>query len=267
MDTVFHNGIFVSGAAVLPSGNRAFHFGDGLFETLKIRNGSILLKAFHFDRLFNGLRLLQIDSRELSADFLEKNILQLCERNHCLSAARIRLTIYRAEHTGVLIESFLLSSGDNGFNEEGWKIDIYPHARKAMDALANLKSCSALPYTMAALFAKERGEDDSLLLNTGSALCESSIANVFLVKKGECFTPALHQGCVDGVMRRYLIEEIKMQGIPVHQTVLYEQDLLEADEVFLTNAIRGIRWVRFFRSREYGCHFSRNLYQNCVSTL
>lgn len=267
MDTVFHNGSYLPRAGTFPAGNRGFLFGDGLFETMKIVDGRIRLGAYHFDRLFMGLRLLKIDSSRLSAEGLEAAVLALCQVNDCLEAARVRLTVYRSEETRVLIECFLLPPDHDRFNERGWIIDLFPDARKPMDAFANLKSCSSLPYTMAALYARENSLDDAIVLNTAHALCDASIANVFLVKDGACFTPALHQGCINGVMRRYLIEEIKKEGIAVHQAELREADLLSADEVFLTNAIRGIRWVAGFRNRSYECAFSKALYQRSLSTF
>src|SRR4030095_10075619 len=103
------------------------------------------------------------------------------------------------------------------------------------------KSANYLPYVLADLHAKETGCEESIVLNTENNLCDASKANIFLLVKDEIYTPALHQGCVNGVKRRYIIEELKKEKIIVQQKQINESLLFEADEVFLTNAINDIR--------------------------
>ena len=83
----------------------------------------------------------------------------------------------------------------------------------------------------------------------------------------EVHTPALHQGCVNGVKRRFVIEELKKQKIAVHQRIIEEKTLLEADEVFLTNAINDVRWVRSYRDKTYQNTFIRNFYSGLFSKV
>lgn len=255
--------------AILVSSNRSFKWGDGLFETMKVLNGKILLRSLHDDRLLLGLRMLMMDNSEFSFIEIEKRIHELCDRNHCTDLARVRLAIFRQADNlpGYVIEARPLDTEVNKWNENGFVIDIYPLARKNMDGFSNLKSANFLPYVMAALYADENGLDDAIVLNHNNLICDSSKANIFLVKGNEVHTPALHQGCVNGVMRRFIIDHLHQQKYVVHQEMVTEQKLLDADEVFLTNAIYGIRWVQSFRNKHYSCEFTRSLHKNIMTGL
>jgi len=248
--------------------NRSFKWGDGVFETMKVYRGSILLGELHFERLLVSLKLLLIDM-DLNREYLEERIIFLCEKNNCSELARVRLAVYRNEDgkAAFSIEAIPLPTDTMKWSLHGLRLAIYPFARKANDAFANLKSASFLPYVMASLHAQQNSCDDALVLNSENAIADSSRANLFLFKNNELFTPALHQGCVNGVMRRYLLENCKKHGIIVHQNKITEAELLEADEVFLTNAIQGIRWVKRFKEKEYGFEKTLALYHDLLSPL
>ena len=123
-----------------------------------------------------------------------------------------------------------------------------------------------LPYAMAAQYARENKLNDSLILNTGNRIADSTIANVFIVKGGIIITPALKEGCVNGVMRRHLIEKFRMSGLGFQERELVVNDLKMADEVFLTNAINGIRWVRQFRDKIYTNEKTVDIYNRFITT-
>jgi branched-chain amino acid aminotransferase len=255
---------------VLTADNSSFKWGDGLFETIKVFRGAILFEDFHFDRLFSGIRLLGIlAGEEFNSGMLRALILRLCEKNNCTALARVRLAVYRTEENTVayLIEARPLTAQVNQWENKGWHLDIFPFARKNTDAYANLKTANFLPYVLAGKYARENGFDDVLLLNAESRLCDSSRANLFLVKDGAFYTPALHQGCINGVIRRYLLEEGKKNGFIFHQQPIVEEDLQNADEVFLTNSILDIRWVRSFRQKLYGYEHTQALHNGLFSTI
>jgi branched-chain amino acid aminotransferase len=155
----------------------------------------------------------------------------------------------------------------NQLNEVGWAIDIFPDARKSCDVFANLKSSNYLPYVMADLFSTERGLNECLVLNVENNICDASKANVFLLINGNIYTPPLHQGCINGVKRRYVIEELKKRGTVVYQKEISERHLLIADEVFLTNAINDIRWVASYRGKQCGNSFISAFYNEVFSTI
>jgi branched-chain amino acid aminotransferase len=105
---------------------------------------------------------------------------------------------------------------------------------------------------MAAIWAKENNLNDALILNQHDRICDSTIANVFWVKDNKIFTPPLNEGCVAGVMRKKVLElAIRNSDHLMQEAVLTQEILLQADEVFLTNAITGIRWVKECRGKVY----------------
>jgi branched-chain amino acid aminotransferase len=265
MKFICFNGEIIKDTPVFTAGNRGFRYGDGIFETIKVFREKILLQEYHFDRLFTGLTLLKINSGEdFVKEKLSKLILELCRKNNCTTSARVRIAVYREEENraGFVIEAFYLDEKVNQLNDEGWSITIFPLVRKSADAFANLKSANYLPYVLADLYAKEKSCEEAIILNSNNHLCDASKANIFLVIKNEVHTPALHQGCVNGVKRRFVIEELKKLGVAVHQRIVEENVLLEADEVFLTNAINDVRWVKSYKSKIYQNVFIKQLYSD-----
>jgi branched-chain amino acid aminotransferase len=256
--------------------NRGYRYGDGLFETLRVCHGQIPLEVFHFERLFNSLALLQFElPAHFTRDKLLTEVLSLCKKNKSERNGRIRLSISRG-HGGLfddnrsllyIIESWPLDEGSLGFNENGLIIDIFPDGRKSCDRFSGLKSSSAQLYALAAIFAKTHQFNDCLILNTSGGIADSTIANIFLVKDGVIYTPSLKEGCIDGVMRRFLMEKLQASGFRVQETRIEHGDLLAADEIFLTNAIKGIRWVKQFRDRSYTNERSAMIYHQFVQTI
>lgn len=269
MDFICLNGNFLPAAEpVFTVQNRSFRYGDGVFETIKIYKGKILFEQFHYDRLFLGLKMLQI-GHDLNTSDLSSYILELCKRNNCIESARVRIAVYRntENKADFVIEALPLSKEVNKWNEQGLSVDLYPYARKNADAFSNLKTANFLPYVLAELFAKERGLDDAVVLNAFNNIADSSKANIFLIKRDEIFTPAMHQGCVSGVMRRFLLDELKRNGYRTHQQEVSEQQLLEADEVFLTNSVYDMRWVQRCRDKSYPFEQSFSIYQKIIAPL
>lgn len=264
MKVCFNGEFFPSGQPLFTAQNRGFKWGDGLFETMKVFRGRVLLEDLHFERLFISLQLLQIEKdKEFTKAILTEDILQLCRQNNCLQNARIRFAVYRKDDntTGYTIEALPLDEAVNEWPVEGLTICLYPYARKATDAFANIKSANFLPYVLAQKYAEEKGADDAMVLNAHNYLCDTSRANIFLVKDDEIYTPALHQGCINGVMRRRTIDVVKKLGFRLHQKEISEDQLLQADEVFLTNAIQVIRWVKQYRQSEYGYQQTKKIFE------
>jgi branched-chain amino acid aminotransferase len=270
MNVCFNGKFYLADAPLLTAQNRSFKWGDGVFETIKVCNGNVLLNELHFERLFLSLRLLQIElPSHFSQSSLTAEILELCGLNNSSACARVRLAVYRNEDNtaGYLIEAIPLTEEINNWSAVGETIALYPYARKSMDAFANLKSANFLPYVLARKFASENGYDDAIVLNANNYLCDSSRANIFLIKNAEVFTPALHQGCVNGVMRRVVIEEVKRLGYPLYQKEITAEDLASADEAFLTNAIQIIRWVKSYNDSRYDFVQTRRIFDGVTATI
>lgn len=276
MNTISLNGkILPAFQPALMADNRGYRYGDGLFETMKIIKGKIVLESFHFERLFAGMQLLKYDTTEFaSIEKLRSDILALCDKNNCSDLGRVRLSVNSGngglldvDQLQYLIECWPLAESANQLNENGLILGLFPDARKSTDIFSNLKSSSFLPYAMAARFAKANQFDDCLVLNTEGNISDASIANVFIVKDDFFYTPALKDGCVNGVMRRYLLQSLRDHGYRIEEMRLSPSLIMDADELFLTNAIYGIRWVKQFGSKTYGHHQIKEIYNRFVQTI
>jgi branched-chain amino acid aminotransferase len=255
-----YNGrFFADDENVLSKDDRSYRYGDGLFETMKLINGNISLGDHHFERLFSGLDILKFHIPVLFTKHkIEVEIKELCKKNECERSARIRLSVSRGNgglydcdnKFSYLIECWPLEQKE--LNENGLIIDIFPDAKKSIDVFSNLKSANYLPYVMGAIWAKENKLNEALILNQHDRICDSTIANVFWAKDNKVFTPPLSEGCVAGIMRKKILELATLNpDYMLHETVLSQEILLQADEVFLTNAIAGIRWVKECGNKVY----------------
>jgi branched-chain amino acid aminotransferase len=277
MSSLYYNGeILPDGAPLITAGNRGLRYGDGLFETIKVTNGTMPLFHLHMDRMLHGLSVLQMELPPLyTADYIQETILNLCDRNNTLQAARVRITIIRGNgtlytsntaHASIIIQSDPLGADYLALNTTGFTIDVYTEVQKSCDLLANLKSNNYLPYVMAALYSRKQQLNDCLLLNTHGRICDATIANVFWVHNNEIFTPPLSEGGVAGVMRKHLLYELRNAGYTVHEKSCTVATLEAADEIFLTNALYGIRWVRQFGTKLYPNQFIKELYERFIKS-
>lgn len=257
-------------------GNRSFRYGDGCFETMKMINGKILLQQYHFERLFGALKQLKLDTpQHFNADILSWQITELAKNNNHLDFARIRLTIYRKEEenqlpghaTGYIIQTFKGDNASNLYNKKGLKIGIYPDATKSCDLFSSIKSNNYLPYIMAKIWAQEQNLDDAIVCNCFNRIADTTIANIFIVENGIIKTPPISEGCINGVMRRNIIAYLQSENLPFTEEPIYLEQLLNAKEVFLTNAIIGIKWVSSIEKSGYTNEISSILFNKIISPL
>lgn len=257
--------------------NRSFRYGDGFFETIKVLNGKIILADLHIERLFSSLELLQFQPPNyFTPDYVKEQILELVKKNQHQKLARVRLTVFRGEgglydvenhFPNHLIQTWELNPANNLLNENGLVLGIYQDARKVCDHFSPIKSNNFLAYVMAALWAKQQQLNDVVLLNPYNRIADATIANVFVVKEGLIKTPSLTEGAINGVMRRHLLKSLREENMPVEETQLQVDDILQASEVFLTNAIYGLRWVKQLGESGYTSHISSLIYKKMVRTL
>lgn len=257
-----YNGtILPNEAKIISADNRGFRYGDGLFETIRIVNGGVPLANFHFERLLQGMQLLGFEIPVYNIqEYFTDQVLHLAKNNGHLDTARVRLMVFRGEgglygpvnHQGnYIIQTWSLPACAETLHEKGLSISIYADARVTYDKFSHLKSNNYLPYLMAALHAQKNQLDDCILLNANGYICDASIANIFVIKDKKLFTPPLTEGCTGGVMRRYLLEKLPAKGFFIFEKTLSIADVMDADELFLSNAIQGIRWVQQFGNRFY----------------
>jgi branched-chain amino acid aminotransferase len=229
--------------------NRSLRYGDGLFETMYWDGQIIQNLTYHLDRLFQGLAILRIDLSEgFTREFISEEISRLCLNNAGSEKVRVRLNVFR-EDGSVLIPAknrpvFIIETTDfPEFNLSPLRLTLYEGEKKNIGKLSNLKTNNYLLNILAIQHAKENGFDDAVFLNNKGNICEASSSNLFMVQKGVLFTPALSQGCVAGTKRRELLEKLPDLGFQVEETIITKDMVFEMEEIFLTNAIRGIRPV------------------------
>ncbi len=248
--------------------NRSFKFGDGLFETIRIVEGTPFNLDSHYKRIVEGLDLLKISMADFSLADLKEQIKELAENNSVKKGGRARLSIFRqgagAYAPVSMVGDYLLEVEPIDFNyftlnEGGLSVDIYDDVHKPINSLSPFKTSNALFYIMASISAKEKGLDDVLLLNENKAIIESTASNLFIVSNGVLYTPSVEDGCVGGTFRMYLINLAIQNNIKVYECSLLPQNLYAADEIFLTNAIQGIRWVSSYKSKRYYCETTKKL--------
>jgi branched-chain amino acid aminotransferase len=275
----YNGSLYPAGSPFLTADNRGFRYGDGLFETMFVAEGRIRLGDFHFDRLLAGMRFLQFEIPPFFVEKLRTQVLELCAANGQptigpAQAARVRLVIFRGDSPlagpidsspNYILQSWPLPAA-SGMNPGGLALGVFPDGRKACDALSNLKSNNYLLYTLATHYAQGQGLDDCLVLNSYDRPADSTIANLFYIRQGRFYTPPLSEGGVAGVMRRYLLEALPRAGYSVQEEATTIEDLLAADELFLTNALKGIRWVRSLRKDLQGALQEKH-YKNDLSTV
>ena len=271
----FNGKILEEPTPLIGAGNRGLRYGDGLFETIKYKNDQLLFLDEHLSRLWKGMQLLQFEIPKLfTPDLLQEQILRLLKKNNH-SSARVRLTVIRGNgglydcnnHTPIyLIESWPLSENNNRLNENGLQLCIYRNSVKAIDDFSNLKHNNYLPYFMGALFAKQQRCNDAILLNQQQRICDSTIANIFMISNQKIFTPSLTEGCVAGVMRKFIISELSRSGNPVTESSVTEMAILDADEVFLTNSMYNIRWVASIENKQYQNNITREIFSKLQQT-
>ena len=253
MQICFNGSFHPSSQPVIRYSSRSFRYGDGLFETILFRQGEMPLFNYHMKRLYSGLGLLGYQFPATESDLLQQ-VKILCQKNNCQELARVRISISGGNgfitedrnKPDYVIEARELPSGHEFATIEN--LGFYPDAFKSRDYLANLKSSSALVYVQAAVYGRAHGMDDVLVQNSEKRVADSTIANLFIVKEGELITPSLPEGCVDGVMRRFVLENFATE-MNIREGEITVADLESTREIFLTNALKGIIQVKRFLGR------------------
>lgn len=274
---VLNGEIINADKALIKADNRSFRYGDGCFETMKAINGKIIHANEHYERFFASLELLQFNKPNFfTANYIHNKIILLLQQNGHTKCARIRLTLFRgngglydAENhfPNYIIQTWQLNESNNYLNENGLVIDVYTEAIKVCDKFSHLKSNNYLSYAMAALWAKNNHLNDALLLNPYNKIADATIANIFIVKEGIIKTPAINEGGVNGIMKNYLLQCLHTEKLLVEETSISIDDVLQADEVFLTNSIYGIKWVKQFANTNYNLQTAAILHKKFIEVL
>ncbi len=272
---LFNDGKFLrTGKPLISPDNRSFRYGDGFFETIKWHSGKILLEQYHMERLFHSLEMLKFNPpKYFNPGYISQAIHALVQKNQHHHLARVRVTIYRGDggiydeqnhYPHILIQTWDLNESNNRLNENGLEIGIFSKAIKSADHFSMIKSNNYLSYVMAAIWAKDQKLNDAVLLNNNGHLVDTTIANIFIITNGIIKTPPITDGPVAGVMRKHVISQLKKHEFEVVESSISVVDLENAAEIFLTNAIYGMRWVKKMGEKHYTNDLTLHLYTKIV---
>lgn len=271
----FNGNIVPADQQILTVANRGFRYGDGLFESMRWMKGELKFAELHSERLRKGFKLLKMDSwSHVDPWFIRERVEELVRRNKTGTDARIRLTAFRdgeglyspgSNKMGFVLETNAINESAYTLNDKGLIIGVYDEITKPINILSNLKTCNSLVYVMAGIFKNQNALDEVLILNNNGFLCESMSSNAFVVYDRKLYTPALNEGCIAGVMRQVIIKLAKENDIELVEAQINPDILNEADEVFLTNAAKGIQWVMGYNNKRYFNEVSRFLQEKLNS--
>lgn len=249
--------------------------GDGLFETLRVFEGKPLLALYHWERLVAGAAVLGLQA--LSWAVFEAALKRALLDSRAGGSLRLRLVLWRqgagaylpgeGARTECFVQTAPLPASPLPYPLPSvpLRLTICPDVLCCPDALSPYKTLSALRYVYAARYAAGQGADDALLLNPWGRVAEATASNVFWWEGEQLCTVPLSEGCVGGVMRRWVLEQALLMGFPVQEKSAALDDLRLADELWLTNAVQGIRPATLHsgqkaveRARAFTLHLNRH---------
>lgn len=266
---VNYNGKITENTAISMEENRAFLYGDAVFETLKTLDGKILFAEDHYFRLMASMRILRMEIPVVfTQEYLEeqvKSLLSAVDNAH--ASYRVRITCYRkngGKYTpknrsiDYIISAEPLNTTVYTMDNSDYEVEIYKDFHVSKHLLSTLKTTNKLVHITASIFAEENNYQNCLLINDEKNIIEAIQSNIFLVKDNIISTPKLEDGCLNGIMRKQIIQLIeKAENLILEERSISPFELQKADELFLTNTIQGIQPITKYRKKSY---------QNVVST-
>jgi branched-chain amino acid aminotransferase len=265
-----YNGQLFSSETVLSNSNRGFLYGDAVFETVKIVNNKILFLEDHYFRLMSAMRIVRMEiPMNFTMEYIEEQILLLVRILNYSDSARARITVFREDGGNYLPEtnsvSYLISATElqNKYyfiENNYYEVDLYKDYYVAKQLLSSIKTTNKIINVTASIFAKENGLDNCLLINDTKNVIEALQGNLFMLIGDRLITPPVSEGCLNGIMRKQIISLAKrMEGLSIIEEPISPFDLQKADELFITNVIKGIQPITKYRKTVYKTDFSNKL--------
>lgn len=265
-----YNGQILSDTTTLSNSNRAFLYGDGVFETLKVVNNKILYLEDHYFRLMASMRIVRMQiPANFTLEFIENEILTLTNQLEISDSARIRFTVFRNDGgfylpqtrtISYLIQAFPLENKRYEIADNEYEVDLYKDFFISKQLLSTIKTTNKMINITGSIFADENDLQNCLLINNEKNVVEALNGNLFMVMNNKIITPPISDGCLNGIMRKQLLEIAKkVEGYEVVEETISPFDLQKADELFITNVIAGIIPITKYRKKEYQSDIARAL--------
>ncbi len=262
----FNGALIAENEVQLSTQNRAFKYGDAIFETIKVVNGKIAFLEDHYFRLMASMRMLRMKiPMEFTLEFLQEEITKVVKELPEASMYRIRLTVFRKDgglYTPVTNEIDYIIEGSplEHTDKKVYKVDVFKDFYNYSGLLSTVKTTNRMLNTLAAVFAEENDLDNCILLNERKGVVEAINGNLFIVKGNVVKTPALTEGCIKGIVRKKVIDIIeKHSDYTIEETAISPFEIQKADEVFITNAIIGIQSVTNYRKKEFSTEITNKI--------
>lgn len=257
--------------------NRAYKYGDAIFDTLKFENNKIFFIEDHYFRLMSSMRMLRIKiPMNFTLNYYEDEILKTIKNNNLLKNARIRCTVYR-EDGGLFTPNsnecnFIIEAEElQKVAYKNYEIELFKDFPVFSGHLSTIKTNNRIVNVQASIFAQENNYQNCILINEKKNIVEANNANIFLIKENKLLTPALTEGCINGIIRKKIIEVVdKSTDFEIEETTISPFELIKVDEVFLTNSIFEIQSVYKYRKKTYNSDKTekvRKLFENLKCEL
>lgn len=251
--------------------NRGLRYGDALFEAIRVVNGKIFFWEDHYLRLMASMRILRMEIPDnFTLEFLEKEIHNTLQANGLeATSARVRLTVFRNNgglylpldnNISYIVEAQSLAFPLYTLDENPFEVELYKDFYVNPDMLSTLKTNNKIINVVGSIFAQENGYQSCLLLNNAKQVVEALNGNIFLVKGTAIKTPPLKDGCLNGILRKKLLEILKKTDCyTVEEASISPFELQQADELFITNVIKGLQPVTKYRKKEFSVNVTQDL--------
>ena len=242
--------------------NRGFLYGDSVFESIRIVNNKIIFWEDHYMRLMSSMRIIRIEiPQSYTPDFFKLQITNTISKVNPSFTGRVRLTIFREgggyytpelSSPSFIVNCSVIDSKEFFLKDSEFKVDLFKDYYIQNDLLSNLKTNNKLINVLAGIYANENNLDNCILLNNKKNVTEFLNGNLFIVRGNKIITPNLDSGCLKGIMRKKIIEYVKLlPEFSIEETVISPFDLLSANEIWLTNSISGIINVTNYRNKSF----------------
>lgn len=258
--------------------NRAFLYGDGVFETLKIVNNKILFLEDHYFRLMASMRVVRMEiPMNFTMEYFEEQVLSLVNQIGISSSARARITVFRNDgglylpktnEVSYLIHTTSLENTSYSINTAEYEVDLYKDFYVTKQLLSSIKTTNKMINVTGSIFAHENGLANCILVNDTKNVVEALQGNLFMVVGKKMITPPISEGCLNGIMRKQILALAKkVEGIEVLEEIISPFDLQKADELFLTNVITGIQPITKYRKKEFTSNLAHLLVQKLNESI
>ncbi|MDL2143586.1 aminotransferase class IV [Flavobacterium tructae] len=272
------NGNIVAEEDNILTQNRAFLYGDGVFETVKIINNKILFLEDHYFRLMASMRVVRMEiPMNFTMEYFEEQILNLVQQKGISKSARARITVFRKEgglylpktnEVSYLIHATTLEDVLYTLNSAEYEVDLYKDFYVTKQLLSSIKTTNKMINVTGSIFAHENGLANCILLNDTKNVVEVLQGNLFMVMGKKLITPPISEGCLNGVMRKQILALAKkVEGIEVIEEIISPFDLQKADELFLTNVIMGIQPITKYRKKDFTSNLAHLLLQKLNESI